>query len=131
MKLIQAKVALINEEQKKVTKSFLVDAETFTEAEARIAEELESTDVKSMSFANFSDFKDYKGGFFFKVVSNIITINEVSAKETKTRISTLAKGSDVETVTAKFKEGKEFSEELVSVTKINIEDIIHNKTIKF
>lgn len=123
MRLIKAKVVLL-EEQKAVTKNFFIDTETFGGAEQIIAEAFGTNEYKAMEYVNFSDFVDMDGEFFFKVVSDIVTANEVTAKESRSRIVTLVKGSDVETVTEKFKEKKDFSEELVSVTKINVEDII-------
>ncbi len=75
---------------KKVTEPYLVDALSFTEAEARIIEEMtpfisgEFT-VSDIKRANYSDLFDQFGGDrYFKCKVQFITIDEKSAKEKKT-----------------------------------------------
>ena len=76
--------------QKTVTESYLVDALSFTEAEARIIEEMtpfmsgEFT-VSAVKREKISDvFYDATGDKWYKVKTNFITIDEKTAVEKKT-----------------------------------------------
>ena len=80
-----------NGQQKAVTEPYLVDALSFTEAEARIIEEmtpfvtggeLKVTAVKRTNIAEI--FWDEEGDKWYKVKVNFVTIDEKTAVEKKT-----------------------------------------------
>jgi hypothetical protein len=75
---------------KKVTEPYLVDALSFTEAEAQIVEELtpfisgEFT-VNDIKRANYSElFDQFSGDRYYKCKLQFVTIDQKSAKEKKT-----------------------------------------------
>lgn len=96
---------------KKVNEPYLVDALTFTEAEARIIEEMKpfisgeysiSSEKKTkISEIFFNDGADR----FYLVKVNFITLDENSGIEKKTVSQILVQASDFEDAVEKFKEG--------------------------
>lgn len=96
---------------KKVNELYLVDALTFTEAEARIIEEMKpfisgeysiSSEKKTkISEIFFNDGADR----FYLVKVNFITLDENSGIEKKTVSQILVQASDFEDAVDKFKEG--------------------------
>lgn len=96
---------------KKVNEPYLVDALTFTEAEARIIEEMKpfisgeysiSSEKKTkISEIFFNDGADR----FYLVKVNFITLDENSGIEKKTVSQILVQASDFEDAVDKFKEG--------------------------
>ena len=97
--------------QKKVTEPYLVDALSFTEAEARIIEEIRPfitgeftvTDIKR---ARFSDtFFNDKGDRFYKIKIYFITLDEKSGAEKKTAAQMLVQASDLKDAINVFEEG--------------------------
>lgn len=123
MRLIKANVAYMVD-GKKVNQTFYVDAETFTEAEAKVIEELGAVEVKALGIVNFDGFYDGNEESWFKAVMNSVMIDEVSAKEKRQRYTALANGSSVEQVTRMMNTTKLPTDELIKVEKINIEGII-------
>ena len=89
--------------QKKVTEPYLVDALSFTEAEARIIEEVtpfisgEFT-VSDISRAHYSD-KWFAGRLAF------ITLDEKSSKEKRTYTNVLIQAADIHDAMKKLDEG--------------------------
>lgn len=124
MKLIKANVGYKTDEGKKVNQTFYVEAETFTEAEARVIENLGAVEVKALGIVNFGEFVDGDEELWFKAVIYTTLIDEVSAKEKKTRYTMLINGVSVESVTKQINAVKQPTDELVKVEKINIEGII-------
>lgn len=96
---------------KKVNEPYLVDALTFTEAEARIIEEMKpfisgeysiSSEKKTkISEIFFNDGADR----FYLVKVNFISLDENSGIEKKTVSQILVQASDFEDAVGKFKEG--------------------------
>lgn len=96
---------------KKVNEPYLVDALTFTEAEARIIEEMKpfisgeysiSSEKKTkISEIFFNDGADR----FYLVKVNFISLDENSGMEKKTVSQILVQASDFEDAVDKFKEG--------------------------
>lgn len=96
---------------KKVNEPYLVDALTFTEAEARIIEEMKpfisgeysiSSEKKTkISEIFFNDGADR----YYLVKVNFITLDENSGVEKKTVSQILVQASDFEDAVEKFKEG--------------------------
>jgi hypothetical protein len=87
--------------QKKVTEPYLVDALSFTEAEARIIEEMRPyisgeftiTDIKRARYSE--TFLNEYGDRFYRVKINLITLDEKSGTEKKTPIQILVQASDI------------------------------------
>ena len=83
--------------QKKVTEPYLVDALSFTEAEARIIEEIRPfvsgeftvTDIKRARLSEL--FFNENGDRFYKIKVYFITLDEKSGAEKKTAAQMLAK----------------------------------------
>lgn len=92
---------LENGMQKKVTEPYLVDALSFTEAEARIIEEMKPfitgdftvTDIKRARLSEL--FFNENGDRFYKVKVYFITLDEKSGAEKKTAAQMLAQACDL------------------------------------
>ncbi|MDL2214729.1 DUF4494 domain-containing protein [Dysgonomonas sp. OttesenSCG-928-M03] len=90
-----------NGTQKKVTEPYLVDALSFTEAEARIIEELKPyiageftiADIKRAKLSEL--FFNENGDRYFKAKVYFITLDEKSGTEKKTAAQMLAQASDL------------------------------------
>ncbi|MDO4756194.1 MAG: DUF4494 domain-containing protein [Parabacteroides sp.] len=88
-----------NGAQKKVTEPYLVDALSFTEAEARIIEEMRPfitgdftvTDIKRARLSEL--FFNENGDRFYKIKVYFITLDEKSGAEKKTAAQMLAQAS--------------------------------------
>lgn len=124
MRLIKANVGYKTDYGKKVSATYYVDAETFTEAETRVIENLGAVEVKALGIVNFGEFVDGDEESWFKAVIYTTLIDEVSAKEKKTRSTMLINGVSVESVTKQINAVKQTTDELIKVEKINIEGII-------
>ena len=96
---------------KKVNEPYLVDALTFTEAEARIIEKITpyiSGDftISAVKKTRISEiFFDDRGDKFYMVKVNFITLDEKSGVEKKTSNFMLVQASDIEGALKKFDEG--------------------------
>lgn len=97
--------------QKKVTEPYLVDALSFTEAEARIIEEMRPyitgeftvTDIKR---AHFSEtFFNNKGDRYYKIKIYFITLDEKSGAEKKTAAQMLVQANDLKDSLNVFEDG--------------------------
>lgn len=92
---------LENGMQKKVTEPYLVDALSFTEAEARIIEEIKPyisgeftiTDIKRARLSEL--FFNDNGDRYFKAKVCFITLDEKSGTEKKTAVQMLAQASSL------------------------------------
>ena len=106
-----------NGAQKKVTEPYLVDALSFTEAEARIIEEIRPfvsgeftvTDIKRARLSEL--FFNENGDRFYKIKVYFITLDEKSGAEKKTAAQMLA--FDANSVPAE----KKSEEELIAEQK--------------
>lgn len=102
---------LPNGKQKKVTEPYIVDALSFTEAEARIIEEITpfisgDFSVSTVSRSNISEiFWDETGDKWYKVKPNFITIDGNSGLEKKTATHILVQASDFKTAFDNFLKG--------------------------
>lgn len=96
---------------KKVNEPYLVDALTFTEAEARIIEEMTPFISGEFSISAVKKTKigeiffDDSADKYFMVKVNFITLDEKSGVEKKSTNFMLAQASDLEGALARFKEG--------------------------
>lgn len=102
---------LENGMQKKVTEPYLVDALSFTEAEARIIEEIRPFitgvfTVADIKRAHFSEsFFNESGDRFYKVRIYFITMDEKSGAEKRTLAKMLTQASSVKEALDNFEEG--------------------------
>ena len=102
---------LENGMQKKVTEPYLVDALSFTEAEARIIEEIRPfisgeftvTDIKRARLSEL--FFNENGDRFYKIKVYFITLDEKSGSEKKTASQMLAKACRLKEAIAVLEEG--------------------------
>ena len=87
--------------QKKVTEPYLVDALSFTEAEARIIEEMRpyisgEFTVRDIKRARYSEtFLNNNGDRYYRSKVNLITLDEKNGTEKKTPIQMLAQASTI------------------------------------
>lgn len=104
---------LENGMQKKVTEPYLVDALSFTEAEARIIEEIRPyitgefvvADIKRARLSEI--FFNENGDRYFKGKIQFITLDEKSGAEKKTSVQMLAQANDLEEALKVIKKGME------------------------
>jgi len=97
--------------QKKVTEPYLVDALSFTEAEARIIEEIKPfisgefivMDIKRARIAEL--FFNENGDRYYKFKVLFVTLDEVSGAEKKTSMQMLAQASDIKDAIAVLENG--------------------------
>jgi hypothetical protein len=96
---------------KKVTEPYLVDALSFTEAEARIIEEMKPfisgefivADIKRARIAEL--FFNENGDRYYKFKVFFITLDEKSGAEKKTAVQMLAQASDIKDAIAVLENG--------------------------
>ncbi len=96
---------------KKVNEPYLVDALTFTEAEARIIEEMTpfisgEFSISAVKKTKISEiFFDDSADKYYMVKVNFITLDEKSGVEKKSASFILTQASDLEGALSRFKEG--------------------------
>ncbi|MGI6219044.1 MAG: DUF4494 domain-containing protein [Bacteroidaceae bacterium] len=96
---------------KKVTEPYLVDALSFTEAEARILEEIrpfmtgefEVSDIKRARYSEL--FDDGQGDRWYKCKVQFITLDEKSGAEKKTATQMLVRAGDLHEAVKNLDEG--------------------------
>ena len=118
--------------QKAVNEPYLVDALSFTEAESRITEEMapfisgEFT-VSAVKREKLSVvFYDETGDKWYKVKYNIITVDEKTAVEKKTSVTTLVQAANFQAALDNFMEGMKGTMadfEIASITETAIMDV--------
>jgi hypothetical protein len=88
-------------EQKMTTDIYLLDAVSYTEAEARILEEMKAYTsaeliITNIKMANFSEVHPFENSDrWFKSKVSLIAIDEESGKERKTNIYLLVQANDI------------------------------------
>jgi hypothetical protein len=118
--------------QKRVSEPYLVDALSFTEAEARIIEEVKHyvsgeftvTNIKRARMAEL--FFNEKGDRYYRIKVNFITLDEKSGAEKKTTVQMMAQASDLKEAIAVLEEGMKGSMadySIASVTETLIMDV--------
>lgn len=96
---------------KKVTEPYLVDALSFTEAEARIIEEISpfisgEFTVADIKRANYSElFEDETGDRWFRCKLQFVTLDEKSGAEKKTSTNVLVQAGDLREAVKNLDEG--------------------------
>lgn len=117
---------------KAVTEPYLVDALSFTEAEARITDEMEpyisgEFTVSAVRRVNLSDiFRNETGDRWYKVKTNFITIDEKTAVEKKTASFQLVQASNFKEALDVFMEGMKGTMadfEIASITETTLMDV--------
>ena len=114
---------------KRVTESYLVDALSFTEAEARIIEEISpfisgDYSIPAIKKTVISEiFTDDSAGKWWLVKYNFITIDEKSDKELRTAVYVMVQADSQQGAVDRFNEGMEgtlgdFEIEKVAETKV-------------
>ena len=122
--------------QKAVNEPYLVDALSFTEAESRITEEMapfisgEFT-VSAVKREKLSEvFYDETGDKWYKVKYNIITVDEKTAVEKKTSVTTLVQAANFQAALDNFMEGMKGTMadfEIASITETPLMDVLTMK----
>ncbi|MDR1526620.1 MAG: DUF4494 domain-containing protein [Dysgonamonadaceae bacterium] len=118
--------------QKRVSEPYLVDALSFTEAEARIIEEVKHyvsgeftvTNIKRARIAEL--FFNEKGDRYYRVRVCFITLDEKSGAEKKTAVQMIAQASDIKEAIAILEEGMKGTMAdyaIASVTETMIMDV--------
>lgn len=94
--LFEVKIKTL-EEGKKVTKSYLVEAITFTDVEVRMADIMVGYDFKITNIrpTNYAEiWEESEGEKWFKSKVSLLAFDEESGKEKKTNIYFIVKGKD-------------------------------------
>ena len=99
--------------QKKVTEPYLVDALSFTEAEARIIEEMTPfisgeftvSDIKRANYSELFPSEEEAADRWFKCKLIFITLDEKSGAEKKTSTQVLVQAADLRDAVKKLDEG--------------------------
>lgn len=117
---------------KKVTEPYLVDALSFTEAEARIIEEVTpfisgDFNVNAVKKSNIAEiFRDDSGDKWYKVKVAFITIDEKTAAEKRKASYILVQASDFKSAYDNFIDGMKGTMadfEIVAITETAIMDV--------
>lgn len=117
---------------KKVNEPYLVDALTFTEAEARIIEEVSpfisgEFSISAVKKTKISEiFFDDSADKYYMVKVNFVTLDEKSGTEKKTASFILTQATDLEGAIARFKEGMKGTMadyDIASVTETMLMDV--------
>ena len=131
---------MVSGEVKKVSEVYVVDAITFGEAEERIAEEMKpymsgDFDIKNVNPAPYSEifFSDEDtDDKYYRVKLNFITINEITQKEKKSKVTYLVQANSLEQArknTEEVMNGTMIDYEFVSVTETKILDVFEKKDL--
>ncbi len=110
---IQYEKTIENGMTKKVTEPYLVDALSFTEAEARIIEEITPfmtgeftvSDIKRANYSELFYSEDTSADRWFKAKLQFITLDEKSGKEKKTNTLVLIQATDFRAALRNLDEG--------------------------
>ncbi len=122
-----------NGKEKKVTEPYLLDAMSFTEAEARIMEEMEPFlgevfEVANIRRANYSEiYRDETGDRWYKCKVVFVTIDEEKGKERKVANFMLVQANDMQHAynnLLKSLEGIIVDYEISSITETPLMDVI-------
>ena len=128
---------LENGMQKKVTEPYLVDALSFTEAEARTIDELQpyitgDFTVAAVKRAKIAEiFFNEEGDRFFKFKVYFITLDEKSGAEKKTAVNMIAQACNLKEAIGVLEEGMKATMcdyTIASVSETMIVDIFPYKT---
>ena len=128
--------------QKKVTEQYVVDALSFTEAEASVTEEMSAyisgefdiTDIKKASYGEVFFSENDNEDRFFKAKLQFITIDEKTEKEKRSNVFYLVQASTFQQAVAHIEEvmgGTMIDYVIASLSETQIMDVFeHNKIMK-
>lgn len=119
---------------KQVTEPYLIDALSFTEAEARIIEEMEpfisgEFKVKAVKQANYSELffsNDKNADIWYKAKLAFVTLDEKSGAEKKTYTNILIQALDLRNAIKRLDEGMKGTMadyKIVSISETKIMDV--------
>lgn len=120
--------------QKKVTEPYLVDALSFSEAEARIIEEMSYfisgeftvSDIKRANYSEIFFSEDENADRYYAVKVAFITLDERSGAEKKTKTNMLVQAADIHDAREKFIEGMKGTMadyQIISITETAVMDV--------
>ena len=126
---------------KKVTEPYLVDALSFTEAEARIIEEMTPfisgeftvSDIKRANYSELFPSEEEAADRWFKCKLVFITLDEKSGAEKKTATNVLVQAADLRDAVKKLDEGMKGSMadyQIASIAETPIIDVYPYTTIE-
>lgn len=124
--------------EKKVTEQYVVDAESFTEAEARIIEEMtaytgKAVEVKDLTIAPFGELflDDVNGGdIWYKATLQYITIDERTEKEKRYNVHYLVQANTLEGARKNVdtvENGTIIDYAIISIKETKIEEVFYNE----
>lgn len=128
--------------QKKVTEQYVVDALSFTEAEASITEEISSyisgefdvADIKKASYGEVFFSENDNEDRFFKAKLQFITIDENTEKEKRSNVYYLVQASTFQQAVSHIEEvmgGTMIDYVIASLAETQVMDVFeHNKIMK-
>lgn len=115
---------------KKVSENYLVDAETFTDAEARMAEEMQSRGVYIMDSVRkirlYELFLDSKSEKFYKAKVGFISLDEKAGVEKRKYVQMIVQADDIEEALEGIHKGMKETlsdYEIASITETNYLDV--------
>ncbi len=119
-----------NGRERTVTENYLLDAVSFTDAEARIIAELQTmvrgeftvTDLKKSKIAEVFPFE--AGEWWYRATINLVTIDEEAGKEKKLRVFYLVQADDIEHALTRLDESLSFLIVPYVVTAIAVSTIV-------
>jgi hypothetical protein len=119
-----------NGRERNVTESYLLDAVSFTDAEARIIAELQTmvrgeftvTDIKKSKISEVFPFE--VGEWWYRATINLVTIDEEAGKEKKLRVFYLIQADDIEQSLQRLEESLSFLVVPYVTTSIAVSNIV-------
>lgn len=119
-----------NGRERMVNESYLLDAVSFTDAEARIIRQLQAmvrgeftvTDIKKSKISEVFPFEN--GEWWYRVTINLVTVDEEAGKEKKLRTFYLIMADDIQEALARLEESLSFLVVPYVVTSINVSNIV-------
>ena len=132
MKYVKVKVVCYDLNGKNNNKTFLVDAESFAEAEEKVYETVSAdktaleVNVRSMGIVQFSECKlTQNGDDFFKVTLCIMSVDENTGRQKKTKYTMLVECEDAKDVNLVVEQVMSMDDyEILKIEKLNVEDVI-------
>lgn len=123
---------------KKVTERFIVECNSFGEAEQRLLEEvgpfasgsLDVWDMKRVQFMEIFESSDESADKFFKVRISIIVLDEEAGKERRTSATILVQASDIPNALDRMREamkGYMLDFDIANISETKIMDVYHYK----
>ena len=139
MNLIECKISyektMENGTQKKVTEPYLVDALSFTEAEARIIEEMKpfisgEFKVEAVKRARITELFTGEGDRYYKARVAFVTLDEKTGAEKQQKVTMLMQANDLEEAIKRLNDGMKGTladYRILSVTETQVMDIFTYK----